>query len=92
MKRPPSERRLGRRRVAGRILSGAGVLAAVTGSWLVGAYVERAVRVLGSSDRSWLFWGLALLFAGVLLIGAGAALVLLGRHVTRSAAPEEPPG
>lgn len=90
MTRKESTGRAQRRRVAGRVLSGAGVLAAVTGLWLAGAYVERAVRVLGSADRSWLFWGLALLFAGLLLVGAGVALILLGRHVTRSAASEPP--
>jgi len=90
MTRMESTGRVRRRLVAGRVLSGAGVLAAVTGLWLAGAYVERAVRVLGSPDRSWLFWGLALLFAGLLLIGSGVTLFLLGRHVTRSAASEPP--
>lgn len=79
-----------RRRLAGRILTGLGVLASAAGLWLVGAYVARAVSVLGTSDRSWLFWGLAILFAGLLLAGVGIVLFLVGRRIIRSAAREPP--
>jgi fatty acid desaturase len=90
MKRPASEGRSRRRRGVGRILSGIGVAVAAAGVWMIGAYVARAVSVLGSSDRSWLFWGLAILFAGLLFAGIGVTLFLLGRRITRSAAPGPP--
>jgi len=57
---------------------------------MIGGYVARAARVLGESDRSWLFWGLAILFAGLLFVGIGVALVFLGRRISRSAAPGPP--
>ncbi len=67
------------RRVAGVALGGGGVLAIAFGLYLAGMYVWGVVDVLDQPDRSWLFWGLALLFLGIGLTFLGAVLVVLGR-------------
>lgn len=53
----------------------------VAGVLLAGAYVVGAVAVLGESDRSWLFWGAALLFIGIILARLGTRLIAAGRRM-----------
>lgn len=78
----PERRSSPARRFLGRVLMGLGGLAAVAGLAGIGGYVMRAIDVLGRSDRSWLFWGLAILVGGVILLVLGIALVLVGRELT----------
>lgn len=51
------------------------------GLWAIGAYIWGVVEVLNASDRSWIFWGLAILFLGVFSTGAGAALIVFARRL-----------
>ena len=44
-----------------------------------GTYVVEAVQVLHEPDRSWLFWGVALLFGGLLLVRLGVRLIVWAR-------------
>lgn len=76
------------RRVAGVALAVGGVLATAFGLCLAGMYVWGVVDVLGQPDRSWLFWGLAILFPGIGLTFLGAVLVVLGRGLMRSSMSE----
>ena len=50
------------------------------GLWLVGAYSWGVINVIGEADRSWIFWGLALVAIGIPALGAGARLVVWGRR------------
>lgn len=72
------------RRVAGVALTAGGVLAIAFGLYFAGMYVWGVVDVLDQPDRSWLFWGLAILFLGIGLTFLGAVLVVLGRGLMRS--------
>lgn len=56
-----------------------GLLLVIVGLWMVGAYVVGVINVLGEADRSWIFWGLALVAIGVPAITTGTALVVWGR-------------
>ncbi len=73
------------------MVTGLGVLLLASGLWLVGGYVARAVAVLHEPDRSWLFWGLAILFLGLMLAGAGAGLIAWGRSLARRPAERSGP-
>lgn len=77
-----------RKRILGRVLLVGGGLLAVGGLGGIGGYVIRAVEVLDQPDRSWLFWGLAVLFIGVALLFAGVSLVVVGRDMVRPARGE----
>ena len=72
------------RTVAGRALAVIGGVLVAVGVFGAGAYVVGVVQVLDEPDRSWLFWGLALLLGGMLLVRLGIRLVVLGRSVARS--------
>ena len=54
------------------------------GLWLVGAYSWGVINVIGEADRSWIFWGLALVAIGIPALGARARLVVWGRSLRRS--------
>jgi len=71
------------KRILGRGLMAVGGLVAVVGLAGIGGYALRAVEVLGQSDRSWLFWGLAILVGGVILLVLGISLVAVGRELSR---------
>jgi hypothetical protein len=58
-----------------------GAVAVMVGLFLAGAYVVEAFRVLDEPDRSWLFWGVALLFGGILLVRVGVRLIRWGRSL-----------
>ena len=73
------------RRILGAIVLGGGVIAVAVGIVLMGAYVVGVIQVLDEPDRSWLFWGLAILFLGIALAGIGGRLAILGRNLIRSA-------
>lgn len=64
-----------------RLVVALGFLMLVAGVLLAGAYVVGAVAVLGESDRSWLFWGAALLFIGIILARLGTRLIAAGRRM-----------
>lgn len=57
-----------------------GAVLAALGVWLVGAYLLGVLDVLGEADRSWIFWGLALVAIGIPAITAGKRLILWGRR------------
>jgi hypothetical protein len=78
-------------RVSGAVVIGFGVAAVAAGLSMAGAYVYEALRVLDEADRSWLFWGLAMLFIGIILARLGVGLVLLGRRLMRPATMVDPP-
>ena len=61
-----------------------GTLMIGVGLWLVGAYSWGVINVIGEADRSWIFWGLALVAIGIPVLGAGARLVVWGRSLRRS--------
>lgn len=64
------------------IMIALGFLMLAAGVLLGGTYVVGAVAVLGESDRSWLFWGVALLFIGIILARLGVRLIAAGRNAT----------
>jgi protein-S-isoprenylcysteine O-methyltransferase Ste14 len=68
------------RRRGGLLATVTGVLLALLGLVSVGFYVVGVLDVLGEADRSWIFWGLIFLFAGILLLKIGVALFVLGRR------------
>lgn len=71
--------------MTGLAVSLAGFSTAALGLFWVGAYALRAIEVLDQPDRSFLFWGLAVLFCGIFLTLLGGALVLWGRTMMRAA-------
>jgi hypothetical protein len=72
------------RRTAGIGVTAAGVVAFSAGLWMTLIWLYNVLRVLGEADRSWLFWGLAILFGGIILVRLGVRLVVFGRQMTRS--------
>ncbi len=54
----------------------AAVLLTAFGVFLIGAYVVGAVEVIAedAADKSWLYWGLALAFFGVVVLVMGIGL------------------
>ena len=71
------------RRAMGWTLCLAGTLLVLFGIWAVGAYFWGVVDVLGESDQSWFFWGLAILFIGLAAAGVGIGLIVTGVKVLR---------
>ena len=71
----------GMNRIVGVAASLVAVVLFVLGATAVKWYVwDMAVGQAGEPDRSMLFWGLPILFIGLLSIGAFAALVVLARN------------
>ena len=64
---------------------GAGLV--LFGVWAVGAYVWGVIEVLNEPDRSWIFWGLAILFIGIGAIGTGVGMVVSGRRLLSGPRP-----
>ena len=70
-------------RIAGWTLVLAGLMVGLFGVWAVGAYVWELIAIWNEPDRSWIFWGLAVLFIGLFSIAAGAALAMLGARLLK---------
>ena len=70
-------------RIAGWTLVFAGLLVCLFGVWAVGAYVRELITIWNEPDRSWIFWGLAVLFIGLFSIATRAALAFLGARLSR---------
>ena len=71
----------GMNRIVGVAASLVAVVLLVIGATAVKWYVwDMAIGQAGEPDRSMLFWGLPILFIGLLSIGAFAALVVLARN------------
>lgn len=75
------------KRLLGRGMIGLGALLAVGGLWAIGGYVWGVIAVLGEPDRSWIFWGLALVVVGLGALGLGGAIALAGRALVRANPP-----
>ena len=58
-----------------------GLLAAIFGLWAIGAYLWGVIEALDGPDRSWIFWGLAVLVIGILALGVGIVAILGGRRM-----------
>ncbi len=67
-----------------------GVLLTLCGLWAIGAYVWGVLDVLDEADQSWIFWGLAILFIGIMALGTGVGLVVLGRQMLGNARSGNP--
>ncbi len=65
-------------RVVGWSLCGLGCLVILIGIWAIGGYIWGVISVLGEPDRSWVFWGLAILFIGLAAFGLGIRMVVTG--------------
>lgn len=54
----------------------AAILLSAFGIFLIGAYVAGAIEVVveDASDKSWLYWGLALAFFGIVVLAMGIGL------------------
>lgn len=61
-----------------------GVVLGVLGLLGIGTYVWGVIGILDASDRSWIYWGLAFLFGGIILTISGAGAVILGLQLLRS--------
>lgn len=71
------------RQILGWSLFVIGGVLALAGAWGIGAYVWGVIDVLDQPDQSWIFWGLALLFGGIMVLGAGLASIVIGRRLLR---------
>lgn len=69
---------------AGTVLIVLGALLVALGLTWIGMYAWGVIDVLDQPDRSWLFWGLALLFGGILLTRGGQKLITWGRALRGS--------
>lgn len=74
----------------GMAMTAVGVSMAALGISWVAAYVYRAVGVLHEPDRSWLFWGLSLVFAGLILLRVGVRLAIRGTRLMRASRDTDP--
>ncbi|MXQ07998.1 hypothetical protein GQ651_09085 [Alphaproteobacteria bacterium GH1-50] len=55
-----------------------GSLAALFGVWAIATYVIGVIRVLDAPDRSWIFWGLAIMMIGIIALAAGIPALVAG--------------
>ena len=58
-------------------------LFALVSVWSIGAYIVGIVDVLDKPDKSWIFWGLAILFTGIFAIAGGVPMMFFGRRLIR---------
>ena len=65
-----------------------GGLLFLVGAWGILAYIWGVIDILGEPDKSWIFWGLAILFIGILALGAGIGLIVTGRRVLAKSPPD----
>lgn len=64
-----------------------GGLVFLVGAWAVLAYFWRLIEILDEPDKSWIFWGLAILFIGIGAIGTGVGMVVSGRRLLSGPRP-----
>lgn len=72
------------RHTFGWLLTLAGGLVCLFGIWAIGAYAWGVIEVLDAPDKSWIFWGLAILFIGLICLPLGAGMVVYGRRIVRN--------
>ena len=60
-----------------------GAALALFGVWAILAYIWGVIGVLGEADKSWIFWGLAILFTGIFAIAGGVPMMYFGRRLIR---------
>ena len=60
-----------------------GALLCLFGLWAIGAYVWGVLAILDEPDKSWIFWGLAILFIGIIAAALGAVLLVFGWKALR---------
>jgi hypothetical protein len=78
-----NDRQSGWRNAAGIAAMLVGLVAMTAGLGYVGLYIQGAIEVLHEPDKSWIFWGLTILFIGVVLAAAGAGALVWGSAYRR---------
>lgn len=62
----------------GWTVCGLGCLVTLTGIWAIAGYIWGVVSVLNEPDKSWIFWGLAIFFIGLIGLGLGIGMIVAG--------------
>jgi hypothetical protein len=73
----------GWRNAAGMAAMLFGLVAMTAGLGYTGMYIHGVIEVLREPDKSWIFWGLAILFIGLVLTAVGAAALVWGNAYRR---------
>lgn len=74
----------GWRRARGVAATLGGAVMAISGVYLIGIYIYGVVQVMHEPDKSLIFWGLAILFMGIMCTAAGCTLFVHGRNALRA--------